>query len=159
RRWWRRSRWPTSRTMRSRSGRAPTGSWRCSRRWPCCTGRWGTPRPSWWTGSTVDSRSWSEAGPDAPDGGAMSGEAARGGQDEAPILAFESVAKRYGMVLALDGVSFHVNRGEVVCLIGPSGSGKSTLLRCANGLEPVDGGRVVFEGIDLVDPRTNLVQV
>jgi len=89
----------------------------------------------------------------------MSGEAARVGQDEAPILAFESVAKRYGMVVALDGVSFHVNRGEVACLIGPSGSGKSTLLRCANGLEPVDGGRVVFEGIDLVDPRTNLVQV
>jgi len=83
----------------------------------------------------------------------------RVGEDEPPILVFEAVVKRYGSVLALDGVSFHVNRGEVVCLIGPSGSGKSTLLRCANGLEPVDGGRVIFEGIDLVDPRTNLVQV
>ena len=83
----------------------------------------------------------------------------RVGEDEPPILVFEAVVKRYGSVLALDGVRFHVNRGEVVCLIGPSGSGKSTLLRCANGLEPVDGGRVIFEGIDLVDPRTNLVQV
>ena len=83
----------------------------------------------------------------------------RVGEDEAPILVFEAVVKRYGSVLALDGISFHVNRGEVVCLIGPSGSGKSTLLRCANGLEAVDGGRVIFEGIDLVDPRTNLVQV
>jgi polar amino acid transport system ATP-binding protein len=83
----------------------------------------------------------------------------RVGEGEPPILVFEAVVKRYGSVLALDGVSFHVNRGEVVCLIGPSGSGKSTLLRCANGLEPVDGGRVIFEGIDLVDPRTNLVQV
>ena len=48
--------------------------------------------------------------------------------------------------MALDGVDLTINRGEVVCLIGPSGSGKSTLLRCANALEPLDGGRVVFEG-------------
>ena len=89
----------------------------------------------------------------------MTGEPGRVGQDQAPILVFVDVVKRYGTVLALDGVSFQVNRGEVVCLIGPSGSGKSTLLRCANGLETVDRGRVVFEGIDLVDPRTNLVRV
>ena len=89
----------------------------------------------------------------------MIGDARRVGEGEAPILVFENVAKRYGAVTALDGISFHVNRGEVVCLIGPSGSGKSTLLRCANGLETVDGGRVIFEEIDLVDPRTDIVQV
>jgi polar amino acid transport system ATP-binding protein len=89
----------------------------------------------------------------------VSGDPSRVGQGEPPILLFEGVVKRYGNVRALDGVSFHVNRGEVVCLIGPSGSGKSTLLRCANGLEVIDAGRVIFEGIDLVDPRTNLVQV
>ena len=83
----------------------------------------------------------------------------RVGHAEAPILVFHDVEKRYGAVEALAGVSFHVNRGEVVCLIGPSGSGKSTLLRCANGLETVEGGRVVFEGIDLRDPRTDLVRV
>jgi polar amino acid transport system ATP-binding protein len=83
----------------------------------------------------------------------------RVGHDGAPILVFEDVEKRYGSVEALAGVSFHVNRGEVVCLIGPSGSGKSTLLRCANGLETVEGGRIVFEGIDLRDPRTDLVRV
>jgi polar amino acid transport system ATP-binding protein len=83
----------------------------------------------------------------------------RVGQGEPPILGFQDVVKRYGHLLALDGVSFHVNRGEVVCLIGPSGSGKSTLLRCANGLERIDGGRVIFEGIDLADHRTDLVLV
>jgi polar amino acid transport system ATP-binding protein len=46
-------------------------------------------------------------------------------------------------------VSFQINRGEVVCLIGPSGSGKSTLLRCANALEMLEGGRVTFEGADV----------
>jgi polar amino acid transport system ATP-binding protein len=65
---------------------------------------------------------------------------------EAAVLSFENVSKRYGEVVALDGVSLSVSRGEVVCLIGPSGSGKSTLLRCANALEPMDSGRILFEG-------------
>jgi polar amino acid transport system ATP-binding protein len=77
----------------------------------------------------------------------MSG--SRVGAGEPPILLFEAVAKSYGALQALAGVGFQVNRGEVVCLIGPSGSGKSTLLRCANGLETIDGGRIVFEGVDL----------
>ena len=70
----------------------------------------------------------------------------RVGSETTPILAFESVSKRYGPLLALDGVNLTVNRGEVICLIGPSGSGKSTLLRCANALEVLDGGRVLFDG-------------
>jgi polar amino acid transport system ATP-binding protein len=80
----------------------------------------------------------------------------RVGDAAAPILAFEGVAKRYGALEALAGVTFQVNRGEVVCLIGPSGSGKSTLLRCANALETLDGGRVVFEGSEVhaSDPRS-----
>ena len=64
----------------------------------------------------------------------------------APILSFVDVSKSYGTLRALDGVSFEVRRGDVVCLIGPSGSGKSTLLRCANALERPDGGAIVFEG-------------
>ncbi len=86
----------------------------------------------------------------------MSALAARG---NGLILAFEDVWKRYGTLDVLRGVSFTVRRGEVVCVIGPSGSGKSTLLRCANGLEPIQRGHIVFEGIDLADPRTNLVRV
>jgi polar amino acid transport system ATP-binding protein len=74
----------------------------------------------------------------------------------APILAFEGVVKRYGTLEALGGVTFEVRRGEVVCLIGPSGSGKSTLLRCANALEGIDGGRVLFDGVHVQDKKTDV---
>jgi polar amino acid transport system ATP-binding protein len=66
--------------------------------------------------------------------------------DKPPVLVYEDVRKKYGGFTALDGVSLHVNAGEVVCLIGPSGSGKSTLLRCTNALETIDSGVVRFEG-------------
>ena len=75
------------------------------------------------------------------------------------ILSFENVVKRYGDLRALQGVSCHVDRGEVVCLIGPSGSGKSTLLRCANGLETLEGGRITFDGTDVHAPGTDVRQV
>ena len=87
------------------------------------------------------------------------GMAARVGRAEPPILLFDRVVKRYGPLVALDGVSFQVNRGEVVCLIGPSGSGKSTLLRCANGLEAVDGGRVVFESVEVVSSAATIFKL
>ena len=70
----------------------------------------------------------------------------RVGSETTPILAFENVSKRYGTLRALQDVSMTVNRGEVICLIGPSGSGKSTLLRCANALETLDAGKVLFDG-------------
>ena len=81
---------------------------------------------------------------------------AAGRSNAAPILAFEGVVKRYGTLEALGGVTFEVRRGEVVCLIGPSGSGKSTLLRCANALEGIDGGRVLFDGVDVQDKKTDV---
>jgi polar amino acid transport system ATP-binding protein len=81
---------------------------------------------------------------------------ARVGGAAAPMLAFDGVVKRYGAIEALSGITFQVNRGEVVCLIGPSGSGKSTLLRCANALESIEGGRVIFDGIDLQDKQSDV---
>ena len=86
----------------------------------------------------------------------MTGANGRVGGAAAPMLAFDGVIKRYGPIEALSGITFQVNRGEVVCLIGPSGSGKSTLLRCANALESIEGGRVVFDGIDLQDKQSDV---
>ncbi len=62
------------------------------------------------------------------------------------IVRLEDIRKRYGDVVALDGVTLRVERGEHVSIIGSSGSGKSTLLRCINNLEVIDHGRVVVGG-------------
>ena len=59
-------------------------------------------------------------------------------------------------IKALDGVSNTIYTGEVVVVIGPSGSGKSTFLRCLNLLEMPTGGRILFEGSDITDPRANI---
>ena len=49
-----------------------------------------------------------------------------------------------------------INKGDVVCVIGPSGSGKSTFLRCLNMLEKPNSGKIIFDSVDLADPKTNL---
>lgn len=72
---------------------------------------------------------------------------ARKRQGSVPLVAYENVVKRFGDLTVLQGISGHVNAGEVVCLIGPSGSGKTTLLRCTNALEAISEGRIVFEGV------------
>jgi ABC-type polar amino acid transport system ATPase subunit len=77
--------------------------------------------------------------------------------DDGSLLHLESIHKWFGDdVYALRGVDLRVLPSEVVVVIGPSGSGKSTLLRCSNLLEEPTEGRVVFDGTELTDIRTNL---
>jgi putative ABC transport system ATP-binding protein len=70
-----------------------------------------------------------------------------------PIVEASNVDKRYDTgqvaVHALRGVSFKVPRGEMVAIMGPSGSGKTTLLNCLSGLDAIDGGTVLIEGVAL----------
>ena len=74
----------------------------------------------------------------------------------APILVYRDVRKRFGDFEALAGVSMEVRQGQVICLIGPSGSGKSTLLRCTNGLETLDGGEILLDGVPLARDERGL---
>ena len=64
-----------------------------------------------------------------------------------PMIELDNVHKSFGANRVIRGITTHVSKGEVVCIIGPSGSGKSTILRCINGLEGYDSGLIRFEGI------------
>ena len=70
-----------------------------------------------------------------------------------PLVEIENIHKRFGSLEVLKGVDFHVNEGEVVCLIGRSGSGKSTLLRCINLLENPDDGVIRVFGEDILHTK------
>ncbi len=62
------------------------------------------------------------------------------------IIEMKNIRKHFGGLEVLKDISFGVDSGEVVSIIGPSGSGKSTLLRCATFLETIDGGEIVYMG-------------
>ena len=72
------------------------------------------------------------------------------------ILEVKDLVKSFGENIVLNGISFSVEKGEVVIIIGPSGTGKSTLLRCINALTPPDSGRVWLDGVDVMDPHNDL---
>jgi ABC-type polar amino acid transport system ATPase subunit len=72
-----------------------------------------------------------------------------------PMIELIDVHKSFDHLAVLRGVNLTVTKKEVVVVIGPSGSGKSTMLRCISGLEPIQSGKVIIEGENLNDPKTN----
>ncbi len=85
----------------------------------------------------------------------MSGTAAGSGRTD-EMIRLEAVRKSFGSNLVLDGIDLQVAPGEVLVVIGASGSGKSTLLRCVNLLEPLDSGKIFFEGKEITAGGTDV---
>ncbi len=76
-----------------------------------------------------------------------------------PIVSIKNISKSFGATKAVDDVSFDVEKGEVIVLIGPSGSGKSTFLRCINALERIDSGHIIIENEILDSAGKNIHDV
>ena len=74
------------------------------------------------------------------------------------LISVQGLKKYYnnGKVKALDGITTDIHKGEVVVVIGPSGSGKSTFLRSLDLLELPTSGKIVFDGVDITDPKTDI---
>ena len=72
------------------------------------------------------------------------------------LLQVEHIEKSFGQTKVLKDVSFSLNEGDVVSIIGSSGSGKTTLLRCLNFLETPDSGEIYIDGVDILDKKNNI---
>ena len=72
------------------------------------------------------------------------------------MIRFEGVHKWFGRLHVLNNINLQVRTGEVVVVCGPSGSGKSTLIRTINELEPINEGKLIVDGMDLSNKKTNL---
>ena len=72
------------------------------------------------------------------------------------LLDVQGLEKAYGGNQVLNGITTQIRRGEVVAIIGPSGCGKSTFLRSLNLLEEPTGGKILFEGTDITDPKVDI---
>ena len=72
------------------------------------------------------------------------------------LIKVENLQKHFGENTVLDGISTEIHKGEVVAIIGPSGSGKSTFLRSLNLLEVPTGGKILFENVDITDPKVDI---
>ncbi|HXC93842.1 MAG TPA: amino acid ABC transporter ATP-binding protein [Geobacteraceae bacterium] len=72
------------------------------------------------------------------------------------MIHFTNVNKWFGSLHVLNNINLHVRQGEVVVVCGPSGSGKSTLIRAINQLEPINDGKLIVDGMDLSDKKTDI---
>ncbi|MBU9789651.1 amino acid ABC transporter ATP-binding protein [Lentilactobacillus sp. IMAU92037] len=75
------------------------------------------------------------------------------------MIEFQDVQKYYGDFHALKDINLKIEAGETVVLIGPSGSGKSTLIRTVNGLERIQEGKLIVNGQDLADRKTDMNRI
>ncbi|MCZ4280035.1 amino acid ABC transporter ATP-binding protein [Kiloniella laminariae] len=72
------------------------------------------------------------------------------------MIEIKQLHKYFGKLHVLQGIDLNVNKGEVLSIIGSSGSGKSTLLYCINGLEPIQQGQIMVDGIPVHDAKTDI---
>ena len=77
---------------------------------------------------------------------------------DTPVLEVRNLQKSFGDHAVLKDISFRVNKGDVISVIGPSGSGKSTMLRCINLLEMPSGGQILYHGTDITDKSVKLTE-
>jgi ABC-type multidrug transport system ATPase subunit len=76
-----------------------------------------------------------------------------------PLLRVEGLTKRFGPKVVLDGLTFALNRGEILGLLGPNGAGKTTTFLCLNGLMRPDSGSIFFDGRKLGGERGRLISL
>ena len=72
------------------------------------------------------------------------------------MLEVKKLKKKFGKNVVLKDISFNVSKGDIISIVGPSVSGKSTLLRCLNFIEKPSSGNIIFEGVSLIDKKTDL---
>ena len=75
------------------------------------------------------------------------------------MIHVNNLYKSFGKNDVLKGIDEHIEKGEVVVVIGPSGSGKSTFLRCLNLLEEPTSGQIIFEGNDITDKKVDINKI
>lgn len=75
------------------------------------------------------------------------------------MIRVSNIHKSFGKNDVLKGIDEHIEKGEVVVVIGPSGSGKSTFLRCLNLLEEPTSGKIIFEGNDITDKKVDINKI
>ncbi len=72
------------------------------------------------------------------------------------MIKIKDLKKNFGDVSVLRGIDLNISDGEKIAIIGPSGCGKSTLLRCINCMEDPTGGSIIFQGVDIADPKVDI---
>ncbi len=77
------------------------------------------------------------------------------GHEDTPVVYMENIVKRFGTIIALDGVDFTVEKQQVTALVGDNGAGKSTLIKILTGVYRPDSGQIFFEGqpVQIQSPR------